>query len=320
MRFFVVKIFKFCYYDFILKKEKGGIFLKNKALFSLIASMLIFGTIGLFRRYIPLSSGLIAFSRGIIGFLFLLVFVKLSKKPFSFKNAGGKTGFLCLSGVLMGFNWILLFEAYNFTSVATATLCYYMAPVFVILASPFLFGEKLTKKKALCVFGAFIGMIFVSGFAEGISFGAGELKGVLLGLSAAVLYASVVLMNKKTEAVPPFEKTVIQLGSSAAVLLPYTLFIEKAEVSGISGKAILMLLVVGIVHTGIAYALYFGSIGSLPAQTTAIFSYIDPVFAIILSAVLLNEKMTVFGILGAVLILGSAVLSETNDVEKNDVH
>ena len=280
--------------------------------------MLIFGTIGIFRRYIPLSSGLIAFSRGIIGFLFLLAFVKLSKKPFSLKNAGGKTGFLCLSGVLMGFNWILLFEAYNFTSVAT--LCYYMAPVFVILASPFLFGEKLTKKKALCVFVAFLGMVFVSGFAEGISFGAGELKGVLLGLSAAVLYASVVLMNKKTANVPPFEKTVIQLGSSAAVLLPYTLFVEKAEVSGISGKAVLMLLIVGIVHTGIAYALYFGSIGSLPAQTTAIFSYIDPVFAIILSALLLDEKMTVFGIIGAVLILGSAILSETNDVEINDVH
>ncbi len=294
--------------------------MKNKALFSLIASMLIFGTIGIFRRYIPLSSGLIAFSRGLIGFIFLLIFIKLTKTPFSLGNVGKKFGFLCLSGALMGFNWILLFEAYNFTSVATATLCYYMAPVFVILASPFLFGEKLTKKKILCVFGAFSGMIFVSGVTEGVSLGTSELKGVLLGVGAAILYASVVVMNKKSGEVPPFEKTVIQLGSSAAVILPYTLLAEKTEVSGISAGAVMMLLLVGVLHTGIAYALYFGSIGSLPAQTTAIFSYIDPVFAIILSAFLLGEKMTFFGMIGAALILGSAILSETNDVEKNDVH
>ena len=124
------------------------------------------------------------------------------------------------------------------------------------------------------------------------------------------------------EAVPrnPRNKKRLLEAHTARLCASGSLFIEKAEVSGISGKAILMLLVVGIVHTGIAYALYFGSIGSLPAQTTAIFSYIDPVFAIILSAVLLSEKMTVFGILGAVLILGSAVLSKTNYVEKNDVH
>ena len=284
--------------------------MKNNALVSLISAMIIFGTIGIFRRYIPLSSSVIAFSRGIIGFAFLLFFLWITKKPFSMKKIGKSFLPLCFSGALIGFNWILLFEAYNFTSVATATLCYYMAPVFVIIASPFLFGEKLGTKKILCVIGAFIGMVFVSGIIEnGFSIGS-DIKGVLFGLGAAVLYASVVMMNKKTADVPSFEKTVIQLGSAAVTILPYIFFTEDISAIELSTKTLILLLLVGIVHTGISYAIYFGSIGKLPAQTAAIFSYVDPVSAIILSAIFLDEKLTVYGAIGALLILGSAVLSE----------
>lgn len=230
--------------------------------------MVIFGTIGIFRRYIPLSSGLIAFSRGVIGFIFLLAYLHISKKPFSPKKAKKSFLVLCVSGAVMGFNWILLFEAYNYTSVATATLCYYMAPVFVIFASPFVFGEKIGTKKFLCVFGAVIGMFFVSGIFENGFGGIGEPKGILFGISAAVL-------------------------------LPYIAFTEDFSAIKIEPKALVFLLITGIVHTGIAYALYFGSICELPAQTTAIFSYIDPVAAIILSAVFLDEKLGFSGAAGA---------------------
>ena len=210
----------------------------------------------------------------------------------------------------MGFNWILLFEAYNFTSVAAATLCYYMAPVFVIIASPLLFGEKLGTRKLFCVIGAVIGMIFVSGAAERGFGGISEIKGIFLGLGAAVLYASVVVMNKKTAEVPSFEKTVVQLGSSAAVILPYILLTEDISSLELTAKTVLLLLIVGIVHTGIAYVLYFGSIGKLSAQKAAIFSYVDPVSAIIFSAVFLDEKLSVSGVAGAILILGCAFLIE----------
>ncbi|MBE6893490.1 MAG: DMT family transporter [Ruminococcaceae bacterium] len=290
---------------------KGGFFLKNRALFSLVSSMVIFGTIGILRRYIPLSSGIIAFSRGLIGFIFLSGLLFVLKKPFSFKKVGKKAVLLFVSGALMGFNWILLFEAYNYTSVATATLCYYMAPVFVILASPFVFGEKIGTKKLLCVFGAVLGMVFVSGIFESGFGGIGELKGIVFGIFAAVLYASVVIMNKKVPEIKPFDKTLIQLGSSAAVLLPYVIVTEDFSGIEIEPIALILLLVAGIVHTGISYALYFGSVGELPAQTTAIFSYIDPVTAIFLSAVFLEEKLGFFGAAGAFLILGSAFLSET---------
>lgn len=282
----------------------------TKSKLSLIFSMFIFGTIGIFRRFIPLPSSILAMARGAIGVAFLLIFMALKKEKLNFREIKDKILLLCISGVLIGFNWILLFEAYNYTTVATATLCYYMAPVFVIIASPILFKEKLTFKKILCVIVALIGMVLVSGVAKTGFSGLSEFKGVLLGLGAAALYATVVLMNKKTAGVPIYTKTVIQLGSAAIVLLPYTLLTENFAEITFEPLTVIMLIIVGVIHTGWSYALYFGSMDNLKAQTVAIFSYIDPVVAIILSALILNEEMSIFGVIGAVLVLGSTLISE----------
>lgn len=279
------------------------------ATFKLTLSMVIFGTIGIFRRYIPLPSSLVAMTRGLTGMLFLLLVMVLRKRGMNRTAVRRKLGLLCLSGAAIGVNWILLFEAYNYTSVATATLCYYLAPMFVILASPLVVGERLTAKKLICVLTALLGMVFVSGVLESGG-GSSDLKGVLLGLGAAVLYASVVLMNKQLGDVPAYDRTIVQLGSSAAVLLPYVLLTEDMGALTFTPGTIGLLLVVGIVHTGIAYALYFGSLMQLKAQTAAILSYIDPVVAVLLSALVLREHMSLLSGLGAVLVLGAAVVSE----------
>ena len=279
------------------------------ATFKLTLSMVIFGTIGVFRRYIPLPSSLVAMTRGLIGMLFLLLVMLLRRRGMNRAAVRRKFAMLCLSGAAIGVNWILLFEAYNYTSVATATLCYYLAPMFVILASPLVMGERLTAKKLICVLAALLGMVFVSGVLESGG-GSSDLKGVLLGLGAAVLYASVVLMNKQLGDVPAYDRTIVQLGSSAAVLLPYVLLTEDMGALTFTPGTIGLLLVVGIVHTGIAYALYFGSLMQLKAQTAAILSYIDPVVAVLLSALVLREHMSLLSGLGAILVLGAAVVSE----------
>ena len=279
------------------------------ATFKLTLSMVIFGTIGVFRRYIPLPSSLVAMTRGLTGMLFLLLVMVLRKRGMNRAAVRKRLGMLCLSGAAIGVNWILLFEAYNYTSVATATLCYYLAPMFVILASPLVVGERLTAKKLICVLAALLGMVFVSGVLEAGG-GSSDLKGVLLGLGAAVLYASVVLMNKQLGDVPAYDRTIVQLGSSAAVLLPYVLLTEDMGALTFTPGTIGLLLVVGIVHTGIAYALYFGSLMQLKAQTAAILSYIDPVVAVLLSALVLREHMSLLSGLGTVLVLGAAVVSE----------
>lgn len=282
---------------------------RNKALLSLVLSMSIFGTIGIVRKYIDLPSSVIALGRALIGTLFLALLLFIRRQPFSVSVVRKQALSLLLSGCFLGFNWILLFEAYCYTTVATATLCYYMAPVIVILAAPLLFRETLTVKKGLCVLAAVVGAVLVSGILTGGS-GSSDGKGVLLGLGAAVLYASVVLLNKGIRDVPAMDRTLVQLAVSAIVLIPYVLLTEDVTLLSPGAVDLGLLLLAGILHTGIAYALYFGSIHALSAQTAALFSYIDPVLAILLSALLLQEPMGISGIFGAVLILGAAFLSE----------
>ena len=297
------------------------------ALLMLASSMLIFGTIGLFRRYIPLSSGLLAFSRGILGAVFLGLFLiirRLSEQRCKTGNDGdiqeSRTPacelplrilfLLILSGALMGINWILLFEAYNYTTVATATLCYYMQPTIVILLSPLFFHERLTAKKLVCAFLAVLGMFLVSGAAgEGIPQG-DAFRGILCGLGAAILYASVVIMNKCIRNIDSYLKTILQLASASVCLLPYLAVTGQLSYVKLDSFSLLMLLVVGIVHTGIAYTLYFGSTDGLRAQTIALFSYIDPVSALFISVLFLHEPMGAAGLAGAVLILGAAFAAE----------
>ena len=292
---------------------------ENRSKLALITATVIFGSIGIFRKYIPLPSGTLAMLRGIIGVIFLLAFVYMKGDKLSSSKVKENFKVLILSGALIGFNWILLFEAYRFTTVSTATLCYYMAPVFVILASPLLLKEKLTIKKLCCTAVAIGGMVLVSGVANSEFSGIGEFKGVLCALGAAVFYACVVILNKKCGEISAYDKTIVQLAAASAVIVPYVIAAEVETLAGleISAVTVVMVLIVGILNTGIAYAIYFGSMDNLKAQTIALFSYIDPIVAIILSALLLKENMGLYGVIGAVLVLGSTFISEMPEKERN---
>lgn len=279
---------------------------------SLASAMVVFGTVGLFVRNINMPSSVIAFIRGAVGALFLILFCLATRKKFSFSAVKEKLLLLCLSGAAIGINWIFLFEAYRYTTVATATLCYYMAPIFVIVMSSLIYKEKLTSKKICCTLVALTGMIFVSGVAETGIGNIKEMQGVVLGVLAAVFYSSVVLMNKSLGSVPAYDKTVVQLIGAAVVILPYCLAtVDMGEIS-FDRNSIITLFIVSVVHTGIAYTAYFGSMKNLQSQTIAIMSYIDPIVAVFLSAVFLKEQMTVLGIIGAVMILSATFLSEVN--------
>ena len=282
----------------------------KRSMAMLVASMAIWGSIGIFRRYIPLPSSVLAASRGVIGSLFLFAFLKLRGRELKFRMGKKLVVWYAVAGAIMAFNWVFLFEAYNYTSIAIATLCYYMMPVFVTLASAVLFGERLTARKLICVAVCLFGMLLVTGVIGSGLPGPGETKGILLGLGAAVLYAVVVLMNKKVSGVDPFEKTIVQLLASSAALVPYLLLTVKPSSLQLSGIAVPMLLVVGILHTGIPYALYFGCTDGLKAQTVAIFGYLDPIVAVLLSALLLGEPLTVLSMIGVVLVIGGAIVSE----------
>jgi RarD protein len=289
---------------------------QQNAKLKLAFSLFMFGTIGIFVRHIPLPSSVIAVSRGVTGTLFLLLYLRWKRRSLAMADIRSNGKLLLLSGGFIGVNWILLFEAYRHTTVAVATLCYYMAPVFVILASAFLFREKMTPLKGLCLAGALAGMLLVSGVLEAGFSGSGDATGILLGLGAATLYASVILLNKHLKNISAMDATIVQLGASAAVLFPYILLTEDLTAMRLSPGAAALLVTVGILHTGITYAMYFGSIHELKAQTVAIYSYIDPLVAILLSALLLKETLSPAGIAGATLILGSTLISELSEARK----
>ena len=288
----------------------------RRSVIMIVASMLIFGTIGLFRRYIPCSSAFLAFIRGILGGLLLLLFTQIRRKKAEGKLPGQAVIWLCISGAVIGINWMLLFEAYNHTTVAVATLCYYMQPTIVMLVSPLLFREKLTKRKAICAVIAVIGMVLVSGVTKGRETGTGNLKGILLGLGAAVCYASVIIMNKKITGVDAYRRTTIQLLCAGLAMVPYMLMTDGFGSTAFSTGTLALLMIVGIVHTGVAYVLYFGSMDGLKAQSIAMLSYIDPVTALLLSALVLREPLSAAGTVGAGMILFSAVFAEKKETIK----
>ena len=287
----------------------------RRSLVMLVSSMLIFGTIGVFRRFIPVSSAFLAFSRGLLGGLCILLVLRLKKRKAEGTIPRRTLLGLIVSGALIGINWILLFEAYNHTTVAVATLCYYMQPTIVMLLSPLIFREKLTARKAVCAAVAILGMVLVSGVVSGNGAPGGSFRGVLLGLGAAVFYSAVVIMNNMIRGVDPWQKTCIQLLSAGLVMVPYLLLTGGFDPGSLTPVTVVLLLVVGIVHTGIAYVLYFGSMDGLRVQSVAILSYIDPVSALLFSAVLLREPLSLLNVIGAVMIIGSAVVSE---LEKPD--
>ena len=272
----------------------------------MILSMLIFSTIGLFVRYIPLPSALIACARGVIGATCIYVYMKAQRRSVDWVAVRKNGLTLLLSGAALGFNWAFLFEAYRY-NVATATLCYYLAPTIVVLVSPLVLKEKLTARKLCGCAAALAGMVLVSGV---LSEDAPPLPSVLWGLAAAVLYASVVLLNKQIQGVKSEDRTVVQLAVSAVVMLVYALMTEKQMAFALSGMQGVLLVAVGIVHTGVAYLCYFGSLKDLKAQSAAIISYLDPAGALILSWLVLGETLGLGGWLGAALILGGALISE----------
>ena len=279
---------------------------KQKLLFAL--AMLIFGSIGLFVRTLPFTSSQIALARGLIGSAFLFASSFILKKGLSFKRIQSNLKVLLPLGIMLGFNWILLFQAYRYTSIANATVSYYCAPVIVMLLTPVVFKESLTRTNVLCIFAAMAGMVCISG--PGGTLDRQNLIGIAYGFGGAVFYAAIVLTNKFLKDISDFESAFTQLFIAALALLPYVLLTDGIRLTGASAVTVMLLILVGVVHTGFSYLLYFASLPRLDSRTIATFSYIDPISAILLSSLFLAEPMTLIQAAGAVLILGATLVNE----------
>ena len=271
-------------------------------------SMAVFGTLPVFVKNIPLSSAEIALYRAVLAAVLTGIYIAAAKKNAEFKRIRRELPLILVSGAAMGINWILLFEAYRYTSVSVATLSYYFAPVIVTIACPFLFRERLTVKQVFCFVMATAGVVLITGVG-GLGSGS-EIKGIALGLSAAVFYASVILLNKRIRTVDGINRTFIQFITAAAVLLPYTAAAEGFHLMSLDFAGTLNLLAVGFIHTGVTYCLYFSSVTGLTGQQAAVLSYIDPLVAVVMSVTVLGESITPLQAAGGLMILGFTLLNE----------
>lgn len=274
----------------------------------LITSMAIFGTLGLFVRNIPVSSGELALYRAVLAAILIAVFLIVTRQKIPFANIKKEVPLLLASGVAMGINWILLFEAYKYTTVSVATLSYYFAPVIVTVVCPILFREKLTGKQVVCFVMSTLGLVMITGIGD---IGGGkDFIGILFGLGAAVFYAAVVLLNKFIKNVEGIHRTFLQFLSAIVILFPYVIMTHGVTLGSLNGIGWVNLLIVGLIHTGVTYCMYFSSLKELPGQKAAILSYIDPLVAVLISVTVLGEAMTLWQVIGGILILGFTLWNE----------
>lgn len=274
----------------------------------LIASMTIFGTLGIFVRNIPVSSGELALYRAVLAALLIAVFLLVTKQQIPVANMKKELPLLLASGVAMGFNWILLFEAYKYTTVSVATLSYYFAPVIVTLVCPILFKEKLTGKQIVCFVMSTLGLVLITGIGDVGS--RSDFTGILFGLGAALFYATVVLLNKFIKNVTGIHRTFLQFLSAIVILIPYVTITSGVTLGNLNGIGWINLLIVGFIHTGVTYCMYFSSLRELPGQKAAILSYIDPLVAVLISVTVLGESMTFWQVIGGIFILGFTLWNE----------
>ena len=274
----------------------------------LILSMVTFGTLGSFVRNIPVASGELALYRAILAASLLLVYLLVTKQKINFGNIKREVPLLLVSGLAMGINWILLFEAYKYTTVSVATLSYYFAPVIVTIVCPILFKEKLTHKQVICFVMSTVGLVMITGIGE--MSGGKDMIGILFGLGAAVFYATVILLNKFIKNVEGIHRTFLQFLAAIVILVPYVMSTSGVTLEVMDSKGWINLLIVGLIHTGVTYCLYFSSLKELPGQKAAILSYIDPLVAVLISVTILNETMTLWQVFGGILILGFTLWNE----------
>ena len=281
----------------------------NRSRLMMASSMAVFGTVGLFVRQIDVSSGELALYRALMAAALIFVYLLVSKQKITFSAIKKELPLLLLSGVAMGFNWILLFQAYKFTTISVATLSYYFAPVIVTILCPIIFREKLTKKQVFCFAMSTLGLVLVTGIGD-LSGSNSHFTGILFGLGAATLYATVVMLNKFIKNVEGIHRTFLQFLAAIVVLIPYVALTTGVNLSGVDSIGWICLLVVGFIHTGITYCMYFTSLRDIPGQKAAILSYIDPLVAVIVSVTILGESMSLIQIIGGLMILGFTLWNE----------
>ncbi len=277
--------------------------------FKYIVAVVIYGTIGPILRYINLPPEIVVCSRGVIGSLSILLFMKVTGRRLDGQAIRSNMVPLILSGIFLGLNWVFLFAAYVRISVAVASLLNYTAPIMVVIIAPFLYKEKISPFKAFCIAVAFIGVVLTSGVVS-VGIGRIDLIGIVLPILSAFAFVGIVICNKRLTSIDSYNKAVIQLAASAITVLPYAIISNLGSDISPDPRSLILTAMLGIIHTGAAYCLYFSALGILSVQSIALFGYLEPVVSVIGSVFILHQNLDIYGWIGAVLIIAASAASE----------
>ncbi len=278
---------------------------------NLVITMLLFGSIGIFINFIDMPSAAIVQWRAILGTLFLGLLLLCRRQSLQWAQIRKNILPLGLAGVGLGANWVFLFEAYTNMSVGLATIIYYFAPILVFIFAPIFFKERLTKPQWIGVAAAMVGMICING--NGLQ--GGFSTAMLCAGMSAILYATVMMLNKCIHNLPSLDITIVQLFISAVVISLYCFATTGQILHFSSAQSMVYIVILGVVHTGFAYMLYFGALQDNPPQDVAILSYIDPASAVVFAFLFLGETLAWPQLLGGVLILGGTLFAQLKSGE-----
>lgn len=276
-----------------------------------VIAMFIWGSLGIFVKSIDMPSIEVVFLRSIIACVCIFIYQLIKNKGKDMKpQLSKKNGILLIIlGVLLSFNWLFLFQAYKYTTITNATISYYLAPVFILLFSPIVLKEKITFKKIISIIIAMLGLILIiSNQAQGEVGNYNHYIGITYGVIAAISYACIVFINKKISNVSSFDRTFYQIFVATLILIPIVLVRQKIFIPNL--KVLLIILILGVVHTGLTYVLYFSSFEFISAQKLSLLSFIDPVSAVIFGTLFLGESLSVFHVIGGIMILACTLLPQ----------
>ena len=278
-----------------------------------VAALLMFGMNGIVASHIALSSYEIVFTRTLIGSLLLTAIYASTRQSVHLLQNRKHTLCLVASGIAMGTSWMFLYEAYQSIGVGIASLAYYCGPVIVMILAPVLFREQLTWAKAAGFLAVLFGMVCVNAPALN------ETKtawGLFCGIMSAVMYAFMVVLNKKAKSLAGLENSMWQLVISFVTVAIFV-GVKQGGVIHIEPGSWFPILILGIFNTGIGCYFYFSSIGKLPVQTVAVCGYLEPLSAVMFSVLFLRESMTALQVIGAALILSGAAFGELLPPHRN---
>ncbi|HBX7720518.1 TPA: DMT family transporter [Klebsiella pneumoniae] len=271
----------------------------TRGVWQMSLAMIISGSIGAFVLLSGLPVTDVVFWRCLIGALTLLVFIVLSRQPFS-RLTRFTLALAVIGGAALVVNWLLLFAAYSRISIGMATVVYNTQPFMLVLMGMVL-GERVSAVKwgwLLLAFGGLVNLLsseLTPAHEEGLT------TGVLLALGAAFFYALTAIIARKLHPLPAQHIAFIQVLVGVVMLLP---LVHAPELT--ASFPWRYLLILGIVHTGIMYQLLYSAIQKLPTPVTGSLSFIYPLVAMVVDYLVFHHALSAVQLLGGMLILFAA--------------